>query len=133
MGVDYCQNILKKQLNAPSVMIWGGITHNGHAGLYFLEQNEKVNAKRYIENLDEKVKIHMEVSGATVFRHDSAPAHAAKVVQNWFKENNVAVLDWLSNSPDLNCIENGWAFVKNKVSERQSTSLNNLCDVIKQV
>jgi len=67
----------------------------------------KVNAAKYIEVLEAKVKIHMQITGATIFQQDSARCHTARVVKRWFEDNDVELLhNWPSNSPDLNVIEN---------------------------
>ena len=37
---------------------------------------------------------------------DNDPKHTSKVVAKWLKDNQVKVLEWPSQSPDLNPIEN---------------------------
>ena len=39
--------------------------------------------------------------------------HTAQIVNNWFCNNEVEVLEWPSRSPDLNIIENAWSLIKN--------------------
>ena len=34
----------------------------------------------------------------------------------FYKENNIVVIDWPAYSPDLNPIENVWAYIKGKLS-----------------
>ncbi|QQP57940.1 Transposable element tcb2 transposase [Caligus rogercresseyi] len=67
---------------------------------HFFEPKQKVNQEVYLEVLSNVVKpwIDTVASGRKyTFQQDSAPAHKAKTVQAWLKENT-----WPSNSPDLN-------------------------------
>ena len=118
---------IKTVKHPPSVMVWGAISVNGRCGLKIFDKGVKVNAAEYIKVLDTKVKVHMTVSGTTLFQQDSAPCHMARVTKRWFTDNAVDLLpDWPSNSPDLNVIENCWQVMKQKVAAHHPTSESDL-------
>ena len=77
----------------PSQMIWGAISENGVAGLFFLPLGTTKNGPRYVELLEEMLKTHMAVHNCTVFMQDRAPCHRSKVATTFLAKNKIKVLD----------------------------------------
>ena len=45
----------------------------------------------------------------------------------WFRQRpNIQLIDWPGNSPDLNPIENCWAWMKSQLKDCQATSIPQL-------
>ena len=117
----------------PSQMIWGAMSKNGTAGLYFLTPGTTINGSKYVDLLKSKLLLHMSVHNTLIFMQDGAPCHRSKIVKKFLGDNNVVTLDWPGNSPDLNPIENLWSKMKDLVAEEQPSSGKTLTETIKEV
>ncbi|GFU95808.1 transposable element Tc1 transposase [Trichonephila clavipes] len=55
-----------------------------------------------------------------LYQDDNAPIHTAKIVQEWFAEDEgeVGHLDWPPQLPDLNIIEHLWGYLESKLRDR---------------
>ncbi|GFT69280.1 transposable element Tcb2 transposase [Trichonephila clavipes] len=67
--------------------------------------------------------IHFQTSfpgECPLYQDDNAPIHTAKIVQEWFAEDEgeVGHLDWPPQSPGLNIIEHLWGYLESKLRAR---------------
>lgn len=61
-----------------------------------------------------------------IFQQDKAPAHWARTNLDFLARNQVPLLDWPGNSPDLNPIEHLWAAVQMRLPRRLPANADEL-------
>lgn len=113
------------------LMIWGCITQFGVGPLVFF--NGTVDSQLYLDLLRKTVKpfltqLNRQGWKEWVFMDDNAPIHRATIVKNWIAKEGIDNPEWPPYSPDLNPIENIWAFIKAKLRkvDRKITKIDDL-------
>ena len=121
-GSQYVQKTSKYPLK---ILIWGCFSAKGIGRLQILDSY--MNSRKYLEVMQNKLLPTFQEHGNIEFHlDDSAKTHRSKEVLKWHSNNNIQKIDWPGNSPDLNPIENLWAYIKNKIKRRVITNERNL-------
>ena len=116
-----------------NIMLWGCFSAKGTGQIHCIKGTMDGAMYRQIlgENLLRSARA-LKMGRGWVFQHDNDPKHTAKATKEWLKKKHLKVLEWPSQSPDLNPIENLWKELKVRVAKRQPRNLNDLEKICKE-
>ena len=107
-------------------MVWGCFSYSGKGKLVILDNT--INSIRYQQILCENLIESANTMNLNefIFQQDNAPPHTSNLLKLLFRENQVELLPWPANSPDLNPIENIWGYISLELSKRNVKSINDM-------
>ncbi len=113
------------------VMVWGIFSWHTLGPLVPIKHC--LNTTAYLSIVADHVHAFMitvHSSSDGYFQQDNAPCHKAQIISDWFLEydNELTLLKWPPQSPDLNPIEHLWDVVEreNRIMDVQPTNLQQL-------
>ncbi|KAG2462209.1 TC1A transposase, partial [Polypterus senegalus] len=110
-----------------SIMLWGCFSVAGTGRLVRIKGKKTATMYRVIldENLLQSA-LDLRLGRRFIFQQDNDPKHTAKISKEWLQDNSVNVLEWPTQSPDLNLIEHLWRDLKMAVHRRFPSNLMEL-------
>jgi len=107
------------------IMAWGGFSVKGKTSLFCFRQI--MNTEFYVNIISRHIpEINSMLGNDWRFQQDNDPKHTSRIAKAYLQENVPEMLEWPSNSPDLNPIENLWAIVKRNVEKRMPRNIEDL-------
>ena len=125
-GEDLIQREVQEtvKFGGGNIMVWGCMGWNGVGHL--AEVEGRMNADQYVAILEEHMLSSLEESGIpeeeVIFQQDNNPKHTSKKAKKWMEDNNITLLDWPAQSPDISPIEHQWVHLKRKLAKYPTPS-----------
>jgi hypothetical protein len=102
-----------------NVMMWSCFSASGIGNPVFIDEtmDKYVYTNILANNLfPSAAKMGLDTF---IFQQDNDPKHTSAHVKKFFEHKNVSVLEWPSQSPDLNPMEHVWAHMKKELGKKR--------------
>ena len=113
-----------------SVMVWGMMSAAGVGPIVRVQGT--LNSDYYKRLLAQHVVPVFQQTSVSrpVFMQDNAPCHKVRTVMGFLQQENITVMDWPAQSPDLNPIENVWKMIGERAISRNPKNADELWDFL---
>jgi transposase len=120
-----------------SIQVWGCFSWWGKGPLHWIKG--RMDGPMYREILKNKMAPFLSnmnggIGVEPIFQQDNDPKHTSNVVKNYLSNKSIVVLDWPSQSPDMNPIEHAWRGLKARIENRaiKASNLEEVFEIAKE-
>ncbi|KAF2351942.1 hypothetical protein FHG87_017305 [Trinorchestia longiramus] len=113
-----------------SIMVWGCFSSSGVGKHHIIEGT--MNGRKNREILQEQLlpsACLLKLKRGWKFQHDNTPKHTVNETKEWLRMKKINILEWPSQSPEMNPIENLWRELKLKIQKKGPNNITELKEI----
>ena len=110
------------------INVWGSICGDTGLDLHLITE-PTLNTDYYVNNILEQHVVPVS-GGELYFVHDQASVHTSRRTTEFLEMKGIVVLSWPPKGADMNPIENVWAEVERRTSNRRAGDRDQLWEII---
>lgn len=114
-----------------SASYWGAIGVEGPL-TNLVRIHGHFNKEKYVETLQTHLVPAMERFKGRTFMQDNSPVHTAEIVSDFLTKQTFKTMPWPPYSPDVNPIENVWAYMTKNWPSMENRSLDALDSIVQE-
>ena len=107
-------------------MVWSAISVKGQIGFHSFRKT--MDGPYYVEILEDNLigEARKKFRRRWRLQQDNHPKHTSRIAKNFLEQEVPETIDWPSNSPDANPIENLWSILEQRVEKRHQSNIDEL-------